>query len=274
MNRKLLLTAELSFIIFLFTFFLYPGTGNKDKNAKVKKKHRVTARANKKILASHKQINKTILKAAPEERNRVAAEDEEDMKSKESHKNKVFREEDDKFDNPDKFVEFENRIRSSPGTNAPAYPLNYKMTELDKAVKRKFNISLSKFNSSFKQLQSGALPWIERGPGNVTGRTRGLIIDPDDSTGNTWFAGSVGGGIWKTTNGGKDWANKTPALPNLATTTLAMAPSNHKVIYAGTGEGFFNVDAVVGDGIFKSTDRGETWDQLASTAKAMWISIA
>ena len=111
-----------------------------------------------------------------------------------------------------------------------------------------------------------ALNWVERGPGNVSGRTRGIIVDPDDPNHDTWFAGSVGGGIWKTTNAGDSWTNLTPDLPNLATSTIAMAMSNHNVIYAGTGEGFFNVDQIDGTGIWKSTDRGASWEQLASTA--------
>ena len=47
-----------------------------------------------------------------------------------------------------------------------------------------------------------AFNWTERGPGNVSGRTRGIIIDPDDATNDTWFVGSVGGGVWKTTEPG------------------------------------------------------------------------
>ncbi len=179
-------------------------------------------------------------------------------------KNK-FEEEEKKEDQPGKFMEYEVGIRTAFGKKAPDYPPNYKMIELEKAVSKKFGVNLKKYNSSFQQLQTSSLPWIERGPGNVTGRTRGLIIDPDDPSQNTWFAGSVGGGIWKTTDGGNTWTDKTPGLPNLATTVLEMAPSDHNIIYAGTGEGFYNVDAVNGDGIFKSTDRGESWVQLAST---------
>ena len=106
-----------------------------------------------------------------------------------------------------------------------------------------------------------------RGPGNVSGRTRGLIIDPDDRAKNTWFAGSVSGGIWKTTDAGKSWIDKTPDLPNMATTTLAMAQSNTNIIYAGTGEGFFGIGMVDGGGIYKSEDRGESWGLLPSTEK-------
>lgn len=110
------------------------------------------------------------------------------------------------------------------------------------------------------------MDWKQRGPGNVGGRTRGFIVDPDDPTGNTWFAGPVGGGVWKTTNAGQNWENITLDLPNLSVSSLVMANSNHNIIYAGTGEGFGNLDAITGNGIFKSIDKGQTWVLLTNTS--------
>ena len=186
--------------------------------------------------------------------------------SKQDEPSLESREQEPKADQPDEFVKMDREIRTRYGKSVPEYPANYKLQELGRAVTKRFGVSLQKYGSSTTLNRTASLPWQERGPGNVSGRTRGLIVDPDDPTGNTWFAGSVGGGIWKTTNGGQVWVDKTPGLPNLSTTVLAMAASNHNVIFAGTGEGFFNVDAVNGDGIFKSTDHGETWVQIPSTA--------
>ena len=67
------------------------------------------------------------------------------------------------------------------------------------------------------------IEWIMRGPSNVGGRTRGLLVDPDDTTFMTWYAGSASGGAWKTTDGGQTWTCLTTDLPLQATTTLAMA---------------------------------------------------
>ncbi|MGH7494707.1 MAG: VPS10 domain-containing protein [bacterium] len=159
---------------------------------------------------------------------------------------------------PNEFARFQRMIRTNNGEIAPSYPSNYKLKEWAKAKTARSQRALHK--------NEAKLPWVERGPNNVGGRTRALLVDPADPTFRTWFAGSVGGGIWKTTDGGQTWANKTPDLPNLATTTLAMAASNSDVLYAGTGEGFYNADAINGDGVFKSVDRGETWEQLAATA--------
>lgn len=108
--------------------------------------------------------------------------------------------------------------------------------------------------------------WEALGPGNIGGRTRSLLIHP--TTPDTMWAGAVAGGIWKTTNGGATWVPKADLLINMAVNSMAMDPTNPNVLYAGTGEGFFNGDAVRGAGILKSTDGGETWTQLPSTANS------
>ncbi|MCG3118815.1 MAG: hypothetical protein ALAOOOJD_01090 [bacterium] len=170
----------------------------------------------------------------------------------------VDKEKGKKADRPDLFYEFHRDIRTGYGETEPSYPMNYQIAELLKARGVTSTQALSKASRA-------PLPWIERGPGNVAGRTRSILIDPADPTFNTWILGSVSGGVWKTTNAGNSWQELTKGLTNLATSTLAMAASNPNVIYAGTGEGFSNSDQVSGNGVWKSTDRGQTWQQLAST---------
>jgi hypothetical protein len=109
----------------------------------------------------------------------------------------------------------------------------------------------------------GSSGWQERGPTNVAGRTRSLLIDPRNP--NKMFMGSVGGGIWISTDGGANWAPVDDRLPNLAISCMTFQPGNPDVIYAGTGEGYFNSDAISGGGILKSTDAGATWNILPST---------
>ncbi|MCB9070187.1 MAG: T9SS type A sorting domain-containing protein [Calditrichae bacterium] len=167
----------------------------------------------------------------------------------------------EKKDSPNLYAEWHNGIRTRDGETRPGYPMNYKFKELLKARNMQSTMELTTAKAS-----ADSLDWIERGPGNVTGRVRGLIVDPDDPSHNTWYAGSVGGGVWKTADGGQSWENLTADLPNLATSTLAMAASNTNVIYMGTGEGFGNVDQLDGSGLWKSTDKGATWLQLTSTA--------
>lgn len=156
-----------------------------------------------------------------------------------------------KQDAPDKYALFHHRIRTRANDSAPAYPGNYKLTELRKAIQ----------NHPFKNARKKDLGWVPRGPANVAGRTRGLILWPEDPQ-NTWYAGSVAGGVWKTTDKGESWRLLTPDFPNLATSTIAICQSQPEVMYVGTGEGFYNLDAINGTGMFKSTDAGETWNQL------------
>ncbi|HBG04284.1 MAG: hypothetical protein A2075_06295 [Geobacteraceae bacterium GWC2_58_44] len=105
--------------------------------------------------------------------------------------------------------------------------------------------------------------WSPLGPGNIGGRIRAILIDRTDS-GRIWV-GSVSGGIWHSTDGGSSWNPANDFMGNLSVSSLVMSPNDPNVIYAGTGEGFYNGDAVRGAGIFKSTDGGVTWNPLPAT---------
>ncbi|MBM2846603.1 MAG: hypothetical protein HW407_1915, partial [Bacteroidetes bacterium] len=155
-------------------------------------------------------------------------------------------------ENPGEFARIMYERTIPYGETVPAYKPGYRALELERAV-------------ALAPQSVAVLPWTERGPGNVTGRVRGLVVDPIDPTGDTWFIGSVGGGIWKTTNAGADWIEVAPYLPNFAVSTIAMSSSNNNIMYAGTGESMFSVDVINGDGMLKSTDRGATWFRLMST---------
>jgi len=106
--------------------------------------------------------------------------------------------------------------------------------------------------------------WTARGPTNVGGRTRSLLVHPTQP--QRMWAGSVSGGIWYSSNGGASWAPVDDRLQNLAIGCLAFDPQNPNVMYAGTGEGYFNGDAIRGLGIYKSVDGGATWNLIPSTA--------
>lgn len=109
-------------------------------------------------------------------------------------------------------------------------------------------------------LTVAAWQWI--GPGNIGGRIRGIVIDPGDPS--RMWAASVGGGVWHTQDGGSTWAAVDDFLGNLACACIAMNPADPLTIYAGTGEGFGNADAIQGNGIFATTD-GVTWAVLPAT---------
>ena len=119
---------------------------------------------------------------------------------------------------------------------------------------------------------SGSWTWI--GPGNIGGRTRAIVIDPSNPS--RMLLGSAGGGIWSSANGGASWTAVADFLGSLAVSALALSPASPAVVYAGTGEGFYNCDSLRGAGIFKSSDGGTTWGQLAATNPALnsdWLHV-
>ena len=121
------------------------------------------------------------------------------------------------------------------------------------------------------------IAWQERGPNNIGGRTRGLLYDLRDGANGykkVWSAG-VGGGIWYTNDitAGPTWTKVDDFLSNLAVQNIAQNPANPQMFYAGTGEGWFNADAIRGLGIWQSTNGGTNWAQLASTNNNLFYYV-
>lgn len=115
--------------------------------------------------------------------------------------------------------------------------------------------------------KSGILPiyWEERGPNNVGGRTRAILIDANDPTGRTIWAGSVSGGLWRTNNidaGAVTWTAINDLFQNLAISSVVQDPTNSNRMFFGTGECWGNQDAVGGLGVWASTNGGASWQQL------------
>ena len=122
------------------------------------------------------------------------------------------------------------------------------------------------------------ITWEERGPNNVGGRTRAIIYDLNDADNGykKVFAGSVGGGLWVTndiTAATPGWTRLDDFMGNLAVSTLSQDPSNTQNIYAGTGEGWYNGDAIMGLGIWKSSNGGTSWAQLSSTNNSTFYYV-
>ena len=123
--------------------------------------------------------------------------------------------------------------------------------------------------SNIAGIESSGWTWL--GPGNIGGRVRSILVHP--TTNSIMWAGGVDGGVWKTTNSGASWFPLDDFMANLAISCMVMDPTNPNTIYVGTGEGMYNQDSVQGDGIFKTTDGGATWTQLASTANGSFFYV-
>ena len=96
--------------------------------------------------------------------------------------------------------------------------------------------------------------WFSLGPANFAGRILSLEFDPDNSS--TLYTGTAGGGLWKSTDGGLNWAPLTDDTPSMAIGGVAVLPSNSNIVVIGTGEGTPNIDRISGVGILRSTDAG------------------
>src|SRR5262245_12770031 len=107
-------------------------------------------------------------------------------------------------------------------------------------------------------LYSG-LRWRMIGPfrGGRSNAVAGIPGQP-----NVYYFGSVGGGVWKTTNAGETWQPIFDGQPIASIGALAIAASDPNVIYVGTGEADFRSDLTYGDGMYKSTDGGKTWRHI------------
>ena len=124
-------------------------------------------------------------------------------------------------------------------------------------------------------LVDGAAPnvqWQWMGPGNIGGRLRGLVIHPTQP--EIMWAGTAGGGVWKTVNGGGTWQPMNSVLSMLAIGCMTIDPTDPDRLYIGTGEGGFfdtepgstNLATMLGAGVFVSVDGGVTWGQIPSTS--------
>ena len=153
---------------------------------------------------------------------------------------------------PDKHTEIQKLMKTGYGQDGPTYEGGYQLKEFKKLQARNQNAR-----------QETEYFFIERGPGNISGRTRAFFVDVSDASQNTWFAGAASGGIWKTINGGNSWETSSTGLPNLGTNAMAQSLSNPDIIYAGTGEQYGGGD-INGSGLFKSTDHGQNWIQIIS----------
>ncbi len=191
--------------------------------------------------------------------------------------NKAGRE-NDMYDGPDKAAQFEFERTKDPATGK--VPREKYMTALQKTVEIKTSAGFGPGST-----ESFGAGWAERGPvsdvvgpssgntrangGVASGRIRAIWVDNADATGKTVWIGGVDGGLWKTTDITLSPATWTPVndfFNNLAISDITQQPGNPSVMYFSTGEGYFNGDAVRGNGVFKSTDHGVTWAQLANTS--------
>ena len=114
-----------------------------------------------------------------------------------------------------------------------------------------------------------SLNWKSRGPWNVGGRTRAFAIDVSNP--NKFLAGTAAGGMWTSTTGGASWTESWGQV-HQSVTCISQDTRTGKTNtwYIGTGEGYGQSASggsafYLGNGMYKSTDGGQTWNSLSTT---------
>lgn len=95
------------------------------------------------------------------------------------------------------------------------------------------------------------------------GRVNAVAGVPGQPT--TFYFGSVGGGVWKSTNSGRTWIPVFDTQPIASIGAIGVAPSNPNTVYVGSGEADMRSQISYGNGMYKSTDAGKTWRHIGLT---------
>src|SRR5258707_2359720 len=113
----------------------------------------------------------------------------------------------------------------------------------------------SPIESAFSRLE-----WRSIGPANMGGRVADIEGVPGDP--NIVYVATASGGLWKTINGGVTWKPIFERQGTISLGDIALAPNNPDVVWVGTGESNVRNSVSFGDGIYKSTDSGKTWQHM------------
>src|SRR5256885_15525441 len=98
-------------------------------------------------------------------------------------------------------------------------------------------------------------------PGN---RVSAVVGEPGNA--NVYYAGAASGGVWKSSDGGFNWHPVFDKESAQSIGSIAIAPSNHSIVWVGTGETFIRSNVSIGNGVYKSTDAGKTWQHMGLDA--------
>ncbi len=104
------------------------------------------------------------------------------------------------------------------------------------------------------------MSWREIGPAAGGGRIAAVAGTDQDP--NLYYVGTAGGGVWATTDGGYTWNSVFDNEPVAAIGAVAIDPNDARTVWVGTGEANPRNDVSYGDGVYKTTDGGQTWHNV------------
>ncbi|WP_422008730.1 T9SS type A sorting domain-containing protein [Roseivirga pacifica] len=166
--------------------------------------------------------------------------------------------------------EYEQQMLANPQTGVVPQDMRSRELTFAKARLRQQYLREYALTAKGEQAQEEVLTWRSIGPNNFGGRTRAFALDVLDE--NIWLAGGVTGGMWRSTDAGASWQKMTQAneIQSVTAVTQDIRAGKENIWYYGTGELVGNSAREAGapfrgDGLFKSTDGGLTWQPLTST---------
>jgi hypothetical protein len=129
--------------------------------------------------------------------------------------------------------------------------------------RRKLSVEVLERRLALSNIPLNANTWTNLGPAPIGSFANGRVmaIAPDLTDANVIYLGASSGGVWKSTNAGASWVPLTDNQAVLTTGSLAIDPTNHLTVYAGTGDW----STAPGMGVLKTTDGGSTWTLLGQS---------
>lgn len=140
--------------------------------------------------------------------------------------------------------------RAYPGTELPQD--SFESARLQATAERAIE-------ASTPGTSAASLSWESVGPENIGGRVTAITSTPG---GTTVYLGSANGGVFKSVDSGANWAPVTDAYSFFSVGALAIHPSEPEVVYCGTGEANASVDSYDGNGLWRTSNGGVTWQSL------------
>lgn len=165
---------------------------------------------------------------------------------------------------------FNTRRAGGPGKPIPAGAYEAAVQQLQQTQKDRNVLRSPTAATSWVSVNPTGMFYNRTGANYISGRTNSIAFHPSDA--NTFYIGAAGGGVWKTTDGGVHFLPMTDNLSALTCGAIAVDPLDPNVVYAATGELNYSLDSYYGDGIFKSTDGGTSWNKIATTSIGSYFS--
>jgi photosystem II stability/assembly factor-like uncharacterized protein len=119
-------------------------------------------------------------------------------------------------------------------------------------------------DSRLGETDYNALAFRNIGPAINGGRIADIAIHPDN--GSVWYVAVGSGGVWKTENAGTTWQPIFDEQPSYSIGSVTLDPNNPATVWVGTGENIGGRHVGYGDGVYKSTDGGKTWQNMGLAA--------